>query len=212
MNIHLYVISDYGILTYPVYSPFSMDERLDEELDGASIVTYTKTGNKIADCTDVIVSISSDRNMKEIPFIAFDSVVKISKERYRHTIELIEPTRLLMGISVDGLAVTQPIQETEKKKTLLEVLQRVLNCYNTRQINDVSYFVIDEATKNLLSNITSPEFRWEEQTLLFEVLQDIADVVNCIPRLTFSIDDYGGYVFNMIKFDEINAETGFYTI
>lgn len=170
-----------------VSNTFTMDERLDEELDGGACEIMTSTEDELANFTLVMMKLEDGTTTRYVPFFAFDDVEKRAKDYYKHTVELIEPTRWLMGLTVDGLKVTQPIG-TATKKTLYDVLVRVLKCYNTKQADKAGQliFTIDEGTKTVLEAVTSPEFEWSAGTLLYEVLQDIADVVNCMPRLTAS--------------------------
>lgn len=194
----------------PLYNTFTMDERLDEELDSGAGETYLKSGEEIAEFTESIIVLDDGETTLETPFFAFDDVQKRAKDYYGHLLELVEPTRWLMGITIDGLKVTQPIDETATKKTLLDTLKRVLTCFKTFRYNEVwnydeyilPMFQIDEETANMLSEIISPEFEWQSQTLLFEVLQDIADVVDCIPRLKNQTSSLPQFL--TVKFDKIN--------
>lgn len=170
-----------------VSNTFTMDERLDEELDGGACEIITSTEDELANFTLVMMKLEDGTSTRYVPFFAFDDVEKRAKDYYKHAVELIEPTRWLMGLTVDGLKVTQPIG-TATKKTLYDVLERVLKCFRTtlsEKSNELA-FNIDVSTKEMLEAVTSPEFEWSAGTLLYEVLQDIADVVNCMPRLTAS--------------------------
>ncbi len=198
---------------YRVHNTFTMDERLDEEIDGGACEIITKTEDEIANFSLMTVTFEDRYDLRFIPFFAFDDVEKRAKDYYKHNVELIEPTRWLMGLTIDGLKVTQPIG-TATKKTLYDVLIRVLKCFNTqsRTMKDGAYepigtrvFMVDIQTQDMLSSIVSPEFVWNPGTLLFEALQDMADVVNCIPRLTASeAVDRNDFI---VAFDRVNDVT-----
>lgn len=196
---------------YTVSNTFTMDERLDEELDGGTVEVITTTDEKIANFELVFIRLSDSSKSVTLPFFAFDSATKRAGGYYKHTLDLIEPTRLLMGLTVDGLAVTQPIDPKKAKKTLYDVLYRLIVCRKAQEnLNPMPYeFLIDDATSTMLQSVTAPEFKWQEGTIFFEALQDIADVVNCIPRLT--VKGTGRKAFE-ITFDKINEVKGEYVL
>lgn len=191
-----------------LHNTLTFDQRLDEELDGGAAAALNDNSEEMAEFNEAVLTLTDETGELTIPFYAFDDVQKRANGYYLHSLELVEPTRLLMGITIDGLKITQPIDEGAQKKTLLDVAKRVLRCYKTHlydevvKNNVVGYpsFKIDENVEDLLSSVISPEFEWQAQTLLFEVLQDIADVINCIPRLT--VDENGEFL--TITFDKVN--------
>ena len=202
----------------PLYNTFTMDERLDEELDGGAAISYTKGAGgeePLAEFTEMVVLLDDDDGSKRrIPFFGFDNIEMRNKAQayYMHSFELVEPTRWLMGITCDGLAITQPIGD-ETKKTLYDTLARVLRCCNTQKKPASTtvapmIFDIDEGIVPLLQAVISPEFKWQVQTLLFEILQDIGDVIDCIPRLTENTDG----TFTLLTFDKVNDITAEYEL
>lgn len=202
-----------------LYNSFTFDERLDEELDGGFAETLLSTDEEMREFTEAIVTLDDGETQKVVPFFLFDDVEKRANGYYRHALELLEPTRWLMGITIDGLKVTQPIDESKTKKTLLDVTNRVLRCFNTFRYSEIHsgvgsnkpkfpLFYIDSETQALLNGVISPEFEWQAQTLLFEVLQDIADVVDAIPRLTTESENAMDFI--CIHFDKINDIAGEY--
>ena len=212
MRVTLNYKKDGEIKRYSVSNMFTMDERLDEELDGGACVVVTVKEDEVANFSLMTISMEDEDTVRYIPFFAFSDIEKRAPQYYKHAVELIEPTRWLMGLTIDGLKVTQPITGT--KKTLYDVLVRVLKCFNTQRRKrfagvyeevGTQLFKIDEQTKEMLKRVTSPEFEWNAGTLLFEVLQDMADVVNCIPRVTASgvatDDDL------LVTFDKVNDVT-----
>lgn len=203
-----------------LYNSFTFDERLDEELDGGFAETLLSTDEEMREFTEAMVTLDDGETQKVVPFFLFDDVEKRANGYYRHALELLEPTRWLMGITIDGLKVTQPIDESKTKKTLLYVTNRVLRCFNTFRYAEIHtdvlteqkfpLFYIDSETQALLNGVISPEFEWQAQTLLFEVLQDIADVVDAIPRLTAASQNATEFI--CIHFDKINDIAGEYEL
>ena len=217
MVVSLSINTANGWKSVPLYNTVTMDERFDEELDGGACETYLETEEGFPEFSEAILTATDGEKTITVPFFLFDDVEKRARGYHRHSLELVEPTRWLMGLLIDGLKVTQPI-DGSKKKTLLEVINRVFRCFNAHRYEDVlspytgeirsPIFELDEETEKLLSGVDSPEFEWQGETLLFEVLQDIADVVDSIPRLTVNL----GNQFVKIKFDQVNVSTGEYEI
>lgn len=56
-----------------------------------------------------------------------------------------------------------------------------------------------------MKKLVSPEFYWDAGTSLWECLCDIANVINCIPRLIVNEDKTA---FSVITFDRVNEITG----
>ena len=208
MRLSLNIYKNGEIKAIPLYNSFSFDERIDEELDGGTAQTYSESEESLCEYNEAFVTLADESGSRTISFFAFDDATKRARDNYAHAIELVEPTRWLMGLTIDGLAVTQPIDETATKKTLLDVSERVLRCYTASGNKPV--FEIDAQTRAILSNIVSPEFMWKAQTLLFEVLQDIADVVDCIPRLTIAQVEKD--LKFIVAFDKVNESAGKYSI
>ena len=197
-----------GFEEFPVLNRLILDERLDEQLDGGNTQTRAKTPSKIPTFAETIVSLTDDETTQEMSFFAFPMAEKRAEEYYIHSLELVEPTRWLMGLTIDGLAVTQPIEgSSAPRKTLYDVLARVVRCFNTRTEGGAVRFEIAKETQTLLSSIESPEFSWEGGTLFFELLADIASVVDCQPRL-LAKSQGDEWLFVVIRFDEVNDEQG----
>ena len=218
MKVELKVNIGQGYESVKLYNSFTFDERLDEELDGGFAETLLSTDEEMREFTEAMVTLDDGETQKVVPFFLFDDVEKRANGYYRHALELLEPTRWLMGITIDGLKVTQPIDESKTKKTLLDVTNRVLRCFNTFRWSEIHIssglgmplFRLDSETETLLNGVISHEFEWQAQTLLFEVLQDIADVVDAIPRLTAESENATEFIF--IHFDKINDIAGEYEL
>lgn len=196
--------------TYPLYNSVSFDERLDEQLDTGTIqVISTEESLSFADFCPILVKVEDlDGTKKTMQFCGFKSLEKRGANYYVHTIELVEPTRLLMGIIIEGKKITQPI-DGSTKKSLYRVLSSLLQTFETKELGfppRISTYVSDKVGE-LLRNTISPEFHWEAGTLLWECLCDIGNVINAIPRLVYAYGEMKG-----IDFDLINEDKGEYEI
>ncbi len=107
-----------------------------------------------------------------------------------------------MGVLIDGRKVTQPV-DGSAKKSLWTVLNELLQTCSLIRNKTDAVFSASDTWKRRLSAVVSPEFHWESQTSLWECLCDIANVVNCIPRVV----DY-----SVITFDDINKITKEYVL
>ena len=194
----------------PVYNRVEFDERLDEQLDSGQVQTINGIETAYEDYSLFRMStIDAEGVSKNALYYGFDTVEKRGKEYYIHTIELVEITRIVMGISIDGCKVTQSIDGT--KKTLYEVLTGLLNKVKlksaTRLETYLSVSSANEAVKKM-KEVASPEFHWECGTLLWECLCDIGKVIDCIPRASVSIST--GII--SVQFDQINNVTQVYEL
>lgn len=181
--------------------PVDMQLHLSEQLDGGS-ASYYKTEPKTQGVNTPLDKYSIAIDTLTADYVGIDkrAFVKWANKTtgtaiYKHTVELTEPTKLLQGVLIDGFAVTQPDPPT---KTLLQVLQRILA--STPFDNPI--YSVDMITKEAtaLSLTISPQFRWNTQSTLFEVLKDIGAVIGALPRLV--ADDNGD--FTLIRYEFIN--------
>ena len=202
-----------------LYNTVIADERLDEQLDTGSIQIITPTESvSFADFCPIRLTIEDlDGTTKEMFFCGFKIGEKRGATYYTHTLELVEPSRLLMGVIIEGKKVSQPI-DGSKKKSLKEVLESLVLTFETLQANalgnpdDARFSIINSGkVAELLESTESPEFHWEAGTLLWECLCDIGNVINAIPRLTYS-RRANWYEYNRITFDLINEATGEYDL
>ncbi len=181
----LYIVQNGKWVELPVYNYLEITERLDAELDTGQVQTISDSGAPFEDYSlyrlDFIqdgVIISSES------YFGFDDVEVRGENYFIHTIELVEPTRIVMGQPIDGCRITQPIDGSEKK-SLLDVTVELLSYKTQLQSTDSSesrFCIHPEKDYSVLENTVSPEFHWECGTLLWECLCDIGNVVNCIPR------------------------------
>lgn len=213
----------YGIV------PVDLQWRLNEQLDGGT-ANYIKTENKDIGVNTPLDKYSVTIDNETFEFVGMDSyavwkrksvaqtdesgnVSFYTAEIRKHQVALTEPTKLLQGVMIDGFQVTQPNPPT---KTLKDVVTRVLK-YSPFD-GQRFYLTTDTTIVGVLATTISPEFRWNTQTTLFEVLQDIGAVINAIPRLVSGangeftvvtydfVDDYGTAVTDLA--DGFTTDTG----
>ena len=191
---------DTTITDFKVTNSAAIDERIDETLDGGNVQLIMPTKTPLNPMSAAKLKLYDETGEISEDFFLFDTVEKRGKNYYAHSITLCEPTRLFMGQMIDGLRITQHT-DGSAKKSLYSAIQRVLKNYTLKGYNSSSAFTLDADTTltNILQNTESPEFAWQAETLLFEVLCDIGNVINAIPRLKYP---------NLITFDFVNQITG----
>lgn len=209
--------------------PVDLQWRLNEQLDGGT-ANYIKTEDKALGANTPLDKYSVTIDNETFEFVGMDSFAVWKRQRAsrtdesgnvsfytaeirKHRIALTEPTKLLQGVMIDGFQVTQPNPPT---KTLKDVITRVLK-YSPFD-GQRFYLTTDTTIVGVLAATISPEFRWNTQTTLFEVLQDIGAVINAIPRLVSGangeftvvtydfVDDYGTAVTDLA--DGFTTDTG----
>ena len=206
MRTKLYVnATDHGWQEQCLYNTAEFSERLDEELDTGNVQTITSSAEPFEDCCMVRVTLSDDVDTKEAYFCGFDTVEKRGGGYFIHSLDLCEPTRLLMGVFIDGRRITQPLEENTKK-SLYSVTAELLETCETLGVDETTRFTLDEDCEAvaLMKELVSPEFYWDAGTSLWECLCDIANVINCIPRLIVNEDKTA---FSVITFDRVNEIT-----
>lgn len=195
---------------YVAYNRVTADFRLDEQLDTGNIMIITDSAEPISPMSAANLELTDGDNSVYFPCYCFDRVEVRGQGYYVHNLTLVEPTRRLMGILIDGVKVTQPTEEEqaqgEAKKSLYEVTERLLHTYmlNDTELDAECAMPVEHEVVSLLKNTESPEFQWEAETQLWECLKDIGDVINCMPRLTFNAEHTA---LNTLTFDRINDVT-----
>lgn len=209
--------------------PLDLRWRLNEQLDGGT-ANYIKTEDKALGANTPLDKYSVTIDNETFEFVGMDSFAVWKRQKAsrtdesgnvsfyiaeirKHQLALTEPTKLLQGVMIDGFQVTQPNPPT---KTLKDVVTRVLK-YSPFD-GQRFYLTTDTTIVSVLTATISPEFRWNTQTTLFEVLQDIGAVINAIPRLVSGtngeftvvtydfVDDYGTAVTDLA--DGFTTDTG----
>lgn len=182
--------------------PIKINERLDAELDSGNFVFYTKSQDIYPPFTKCKITVGDTVRY----FYMNDAAAWYGGGFWQHTATLTEPTKILEGYFVSGLAVTQPREPSASNpaKTLYQVLQRVLAVTPLRVSGESQPFHItaDSDIVALLRGVDSPEYRWGSQTTLWEVLSDIGAYIDAMPRLV--PDPTDDSKFNTVTFDLIN--------
>ena len=166
--------------------PVNISQRLDRELDGGSFTFISTNSTKdkiVAPLTRHRITATDDTGTIEADFVGASqrALMRNAGEGYtalfKHDVALTETTKLLEGVLIDGLGVTQP--NTGTQKNLYEVTTRLL-----RLTNRSTYSLSNDADLvAVLQNTESPQFQWSPQTTLWECLLDIACVIDAIPYL-----------------------------
>lgn len=192
------------------------DERLDEQIDTGSVQLLSAVETPFPDFCTVKMLLNDGKEEKELCYRAFDAVEKRGAGYYVHTLELVEPTRELMGVLIDGIKFTQPIEG--EKLSLKEALTRI----SKKAVllpkgfgSDEVVFLFDwnknPSVSRILDETVSPEFHWESETSLWEVLCDVGNVINCIPRL-YIVAPSSSAPYKVLTFDKVNDVTGEYEL
>ena len=183
----------------PVF-PLNFIQRLDRELDSGECLFFS-TSHVLPPFQMCRITVDGE----QFYFYGNDSAqwVPPPKSQFKHKVRLVEPTKELEGIRIDGRRVVQPL--TGPQQTLLDVIEDLLFITPLRLTGQTQPFVLTtdvKITEKLNSKI-SPEFRWGSQTTLWECLLDIGACIDAIPRLSNSSDGTG---YNVITFDLVNEK------
>lgn len=185
-------------LTTKVQEPITISQRLDRELDGGDFVFLeigTETDKIVSPLTrHRVVATDGINTPMESNFIGVSQRTILrnkaptgetdgSQPIFRHNVSLTETTKLLEGVLIEGLGVTQP--NTGAQKSLHDAVTRLL--YLTARANSTGAgrfsLTTDSDIVTLLQNTESPQFRWSPQSTLWECLLEVASVIDAIPYL-----------------------------
>ncbi len=121
-----------------------------------------------------------------------------------HGVSLTEPSKLLQGLLIDGIGVTQP-EDVSQRQSLFDVVTRLLQITPLCAANSNSELTLTTHTQvqKALKERVSPQFKWNTQTTLWECLVQIGAVIDSIPRLISNAQ--GKYT--VVTFDFVNAYT-----
>lgn len=201
-----------------VKSPIELEEQLDLSLDSGIVKYLLWQGEyiygssrvqglnpQLAQCA-IDVDNSGGEKVR-FDFVGIDSRALVKKtvnaSLYSHHIALTEASKLLQGVLIDGLGVTQP-EELDTRKTLLDVVNRLLNTNPfdySRTTNKQFALTDDTNVVAALTAVKSPEFKWNTQTTIWECLSQVGAVIDAMPRLV--ADATGNYT--VVTFEFVNA-------
>lgn len=187
--------------TLAAVAPVDLQFHLSEEMDSGSI-SYYKTESYTSGVAAALAKYSVAVGAISADFVGVDSKAFVrwtdkanGTALFKHNVELTEPTKLFQGVLVDGFAVTQPNPPT---KTLYSVLKRVLD--HTPFDNPTYSITTDTKVVKVLQGTICPQFKWNTQSTLWEVLKDIGTVIDALPRLVANTQGD----FKVITYDFIN--------
>lgn len=178
----LYIHENSKWVELPVYNRVEFDERLDEQIDSGQVQTIDNKEVPYEDYSAFKLETEDAAGVTKAKYCYdFDTVEKRGEGYYIHTLELVEITRIAMGIPIDGCKVTQPIEGT--KKTLFDVYEKLLAKARLLRVGELPNVSngVDREIADLMKRVISPEFHWESGTLLWECLCDIGKVIDCLP-------------------------------
>lgn len=175
--------------TKNILTPIKVQEVLDESLD-QGVLTLTNMNLDVP--FEPLTKIYLD---DQTWLVGKDNVTqtRFGKEpKYRHEIGLIEETKLLEKYFVDANKTTNSLQSNEKK-TLADVVDKVLLLAETPRKGDYAIFSLNEEQRSELSLIETPEFNISGGTLR-EALNKVGDYIHAEVRLRNGVvyfDKYG---------------------
>ena len=202
-------IEEVNNITSLVDTGFSVVEKLDESLDIGTIVlnnTDVSTPYNIFDIVDITIDSTLEYSFR----IGGDSISVVGKNplTYKHTLSLIEHTKILERELISGKTFTQPLSTTATRLTLWDVVQTLRNTVPLETNNlypSTRLFGIPITLQTYLDSIESPEFTFKDITLR-DALNDVAGYVDAVVRLDRDgnlIFDFYNELLNVIS-SEIN--------
>lgn len=191
-------------------SPIELEFLLGTEMDSGTLrylKTEARSKGMVAPLAHYNVSVVlSSTEFETFWYVGTDSRALVRADDgeqgiYSHEVALVEPSKILEGVLIDGIGVTQP-EAVDKRDSLFDVVTRLLDIvpFDYAQSETPQYsLTVENKVVYALKNTLSPQFKWNTQTTLWECLVQIGAVIDAIPRLTYS-DHY-----TVITFDFINA-------
>lgn len=197
------VVVKVGNTQVQALSPVKVTTLLDTEMDSGSLRfmrTEARTSGVVAPLSEYSVEIGENAAFS---FIGTDSKALVRQENsdtaiFLHDVALVEPAKLLEGVIIDGFAVTQPADETQRT-SLLETVERLLRIAIFDTNGTAVAIIATGQCYDELAQTVSPQFKWNTQTTLWECLVQVGAVLDMLPRL--HIED-GSW---KIEFYHINA-------
>lgn len=120
--------------------PITFEEKLDREFDSGELITVGDERHE--PYTPVRIVIGDTQSTADTFYFYGNTAQKWSPSGVmQNSVRLVEPTKILQGRFVDGLAVDQPLQGTQK--TLKDVIERVLRVTPLRTVGRTTRIYID---------------------------------------------------------------------
>jgi len=167
-------------------SQLNMVLTIDKTLDYGSFVVRNTVAEPylVGDMVDIDITDGTNTNSYHF-IVSADDVTKLPTGKYVHAVDIIELTKILEWQTETVRTFTQPTKQSDRL-TLFDVvrnLQFTAPIEEADNTDDTRIFRIDSALKTQLLGIESPEFVFNNKNLK-EILIDIFDYINAIPRLT----------------------------
>lgn len=130
---------------------------------------------------------------------------------YEKTLELIEPIELTKGYPIDNLTVTQPLtpDASHPKKTIRNVINRLLLIAITHEQFDINMnlaSIISLVDAEGITDIEAPEDVFTE-CYLFDALVKIGLYMDCMPKLSFNVNNNFDLTFEPLDIKNKNNYT-----
>lgn len=171
-------------VTNSVSTGFSYVEKLDYELDFGTMILPFIT-REIPFPIFTTVDIYDDTILIQSMRIQDDFVEISSKSPllYRHTISLIEHTKVLEKIYISGKTFTQPLDGVNPK-TLLDVIEELIEVtpFQLESLVGTNRPINNIVNSAMLDTVISPEFTFNNVNLR-EALNEIYSYIDAVPRL-----------------------------
>lgn len=184
-----------------VYNRYSFSERIDGILSSGTFQNVSDSNSMpYRHMSSISFKLTDGETEISTCGYSYDTMSVIKKnELYQHDIAFVEASKALQGVQIDGMSVVQPLEKSERK-TLYDVLLRLIRNMRLRRVGEEEPYIIDPAVVPMLSAVKSPQFQWESKNLFWECLRDIGSVVNSIPKLLQDENDR----YRVISFLPVN--------
>lgn len=177
-----------GVNATRVKKGITIVERKDEELDTSVIIVINQTATEYPPFSKVDIYYSSE-SVPDYTFLVDTDICeglnKDSSKYYRHTLSVIEPTKILERFIVDSVAFTQPKNETVTRYTLATAIQRLIDItpMETSALHSATRVASIPAALTLALNAyKSPQFNIQGQNLR-QAMDEMLKYINAISRV-----------------------------
>ena len=199
-----------GVINIPqkqIAQGLSMLDALDETLDTATVIIVPANRQEVFPMWENVWLTIGET--KRSYMVSEDSVDIISKQPilFKHTVQLIEPTKYLDVIPCDNLTFTKPSNQLSypddlggKNASLWHVLRRIRMCAKTRLEGSTEPFPfeIDPAVEDELKGIEAPQFFLNVGNV-HDAVNQVFKYINAVARCWIADD---GTL--MLTFDRFN--------
>jgi hypothetical protein len=194
---------------FETQQPISITERRDEELDTGYLELYSVIREPFKIYSYVEITKTDPKNVNLAPlkyyfYIQNDDVELISKTgtlTYKHSITLIELTKIWDAVQLPSIAFTQPIDDSSLNyPNVKSIIDRLFKIAYTSLEGTILQVEYEEETSELLDNTIIKDSLILNDPTLYEALFRIGKTFNAIPRFVKkSADD-----LPILRFEKIN--------